>query len=155
MVKDIIIWYGEGIIKFVDKIYPGVINQRIFSCNVGLWIWPRGPGYVVHSIWEIWRWNDVRGNTVQVSGNTPGPIQQQLTGYLMERQEGAEGLGVDGKGTAAGGIRYPCVRNVLSTSGEISSVVWLIIVGHVGGNDEDCGGNPYKIPKSDHGEEGT
>ena len=27
-------------------------------------------------------------------------------------------------------------------------------MGHVGGNDEDSGGDPYKIPETDYGEEG-
>ena len=54
-----------------------------------------------------------------------------------------------------GGVRYPCVRNVLFGSGSISYVVWVGIVVHGGGNYKDGGGNPYNITKADYGEKGT
>ena len=52
-----------------------------------------------------------RGNIVQVSGKTTGPIRKQLVINFMVHQEGAEGLGVAEKGVATGGGRYPFVGN--------------------------------------------
>ena len=59
-----------------------------------------------------------------------------------------------GKGNALGGVRYPSVGNVLSGSGASISIVWIGIVGPVGGNANEGGGNPYKLPKEYTGEEG-
>ena len=39
--------------------------------------------------------------------------------------------------------------------GAIGYVVRLVIVGHVGGNDKNSGGNPYKLQNSDHREGGA
>ena len=63
-------------------------------------------------------------------------------------------MGTVGKGTATGGGKYPCFINVLLGGGASGSIVWLRVVGHIGGNDEDSGGNPYKLPKESHREEG-
>ena len=60
-----------------------------------------------------------------------------------------------GKGNALGGGRYPSVGNVLSGSGASISIVWIGIVGPVGGNANEGGGNPYKLPKEYHREEGS
>ena len=46
-------------------------------------------------------------------------------------------------------------RQCLSGGGASSSVVRIGIMGHVGGDDEYSGGNPYKLPKADHREWGT
>ena len=43
----------------------------------------------------------------------------------------------------------------ISGIGASSSVVQILIVGHDGGNYEDIGGNPYKLPKEFHGEDGA
>ena len=60
-----------------------------------------------------------------------------------------------------GGI-YPSDGTFLSGSGTSCPSVWIGVIGHVvgndkdnGDNDKDNGGNPCRIPKVYHGEEGT
>ena len=62
-----------------------------------------------------------------------------------------ESLVPSGKDIVMGGGRYPGAENVLSIGGVISSVVWIVVVGHVRGNDKDGLGNPCNLPKADHG----
>ena len=63
-------------------------------------------------------------------------------------------MGTSGKVTAMGRYRYPRVSNVLLGGGTRGLVVQIVILGHVGGNDKDSGGNSYHLPKVNHGEEG-
>ena len=51
--------------------------------------------------------------------------------------------------------RYPCVGNVLLGGGASGSILWIRIMSHVRGDDEDGGGNPYNLPKAYNEEEGT
>ena len=67
-----------------------------------------------------------------------------------EKKVGGGGGG-GGKGTVTGGDIYLCVGNILLRGGARSYVVWLRIVGHVGGNDKGGGENQYKLPKAYHG----
>ena len=55
------------------------------------------------------------------------------------------------EGTAAVGVIYPCVGNVLMGGGGSVSVVRIRILGHVVGDDDYCGGNSYKLTKVYHG----
>ena len=64
-------------------------------------------------------------------------------------------MGTSRKGTAAGGDRYQCFRNVLLGVGESGSIDWILIVVHVGGDDRDSRVNPHELPNADHSEEGT
>ena len=48
--------------------------------------------------------------------------------------------------------KIPICLIFLSGGGSIDSIVWIGIVGHVRGNGEESGGNPYKLPKVYHGE---
>ena len=59
------------------------------------------------------------------------------------------------KVTAMGGGIYPYFRNILLGSGARGYVVQILIMSHIGGDDEDGGGNLYKIPKAYHREEGA
>ena len=65
-----------------------------------------------------------------------------------------EGLRPAWKDIMMGGVRYPGVVNVLSGDGTSGSVVWLRVMVHVKGNYENVVGNPCRLPKEDHGEEG-
>ena len=75
--------------------------------------------------------------------------------YFPEHQEDEKSFGTSGKDTVMGGERYPWVGNFLSGYGASVSVVWIGIMSHVGGNGEYGGGNPCKIPKVYHREEGS
>ena len=54
------------------------------------------------------------------------------------------------KDTVTGVGQYPCVGNVLLSSVASGSIVRVGIVGHVGGDDKDGGGNTYKLHKADN-----
>ena len=56
-----------------------------------------------------------------------------------------ESLGADGKGTATGGCRNPCVGKNLSGGGSSGSVVLIVNVGHVRSDDKDGRENPYTL----------
>ena len=71
---------------------------------------------------------------------------------FLEHQEGAKCLWPDGKDTATGGRRYQCVGNILLGGGVSGSVVRLGMLGYVGSDEKDGGGNPCKITKVDHRE---
>ena len=47
-----------------------------------------------------------------------------------------------------GGCRYPCVGNFLSGVGTICYSGRLIILVHDGGDDNNAGGEPYKLPNA-------
>ena len=48
-----------------------------------------------------------------------------------------------------GGGQIPMYRKFSLGSGASSYVFWMGIVGHLGGDEKDGGGNPYKILKTD------
>ena len=63
------------------------------------------------------------------------------------RSGGRRRFGAGWKYTAIGGVRYPCVRNVLFRGGERGYVIRLQVVGHERGNGEGSRENPCKLPK--------
>ena len=63
-------------------------------------------------------------------------------------------MGPSGKYTTTGGGRCSCV-GILSDGGEIGYIVWIRVVGHVKGDNEDIRGKPWNLPMADHREEGT
>ena len=134
-------------VNFNIILYSIYIAVATEGCGVGPEVW----GYGVRYIWKRGVLTSGRGNTVQVSGKTSGPIRQRLAEDSPEHQEVAEVLGADGKDTVMGGGRYPCVGNILLGGGASGSVLWIGIVSHVRGDDKDGGGNPYKLPKAYHG----
>ena len=70
-------------------------------------------------------------------------------------QGGVEGLGADGKDIVMTGGTYPGVINILSGSGTSCNYVCIRVTVHVGFNHNNGGGISCRIPKVDHGEEGT
>ena len=58
-------------------------------------------------------------------------------------------MGPSGEDVAKGGVIYPCVGYILLGVGTGVAAVWFRVVGHVGGNDEDDGGNARRLPPED------
>ena len=131
-VRWILLGYGMLQINMIQKVTRFKYIYQTIAMEVCGDV-PQVRGYGVQSIWYRCILTGGRGNTVQVSGNTPGPIRQQLAVNLLKYKEGAEGLGTDGKGATAGGVRYPFVGNYILGGGASGYVVWIGILGHVGG----------------------
>ena len=61
-------------------------------------------------------------------------------------------MGTSRKDLATGGERFSGVDYVLLFIDTSGVVVWFIVVGHVGGNYEDIGGESHIIPLKFHRE---
>ena len=62
---------------------------------------------------------------------------------IMDREDHAKGGGI-----------YLDVGYVISGGDTCSTIVWFRLVGHVGGDNKNGGGNEHIITPEDHGAEG-